>query len=311
MKRFPRWFWAYCSETTIAFLITILICLVWSCLKSTDSCTDSCTLQHDDLKRFPRWFWAYCSETSIAFLITILICLAWSCLRSTDSCTDSCTMQHDDLKRFPRWFWAYCSETTIAFLITILICLADSCTDSCTVHHDDLKRFPRWFWAYCSETTIAFLIAILVGLFVNLCACFSWFSVYRILWISQTAVLCTEKSNAINHLFPSSSLSFAQWSAAIMHCPSFQRSKSPCHGMSQGCNQGLIVVHSQTLTRSLKMTIWNPGKVVSFQLCPSILGMKLSQIHFPGVFLECMCSPRSNGFYQSLPLFFPVAPGPM
>ena len=44
-----------CSETTIAFLITILICLVWSCLKSTDSCA----MHHDDLKRFPRWFWAY------------------------------------------------------------------------------------------------------------------------------------------------------------------------------------------------------------------------------------------------------------
>ena len=67
LKRFPRWFWAYCSETSIAFLITILICLAWSCLRSTDSCTDSCTLQHDDLKRFPRWFWAYCSETTIAF----------------------------------------------------------------------------------------------------------------------------------------------------------------------------------------------------------------------------------------------------
>ena len=130
-----------------------------------------------------------------------------------------------------------------------------------------------------------------------------WHTVYFL--ISQTAVLCTQKSNAINYLFPSSSLSFAQLSAAMMHCPNFQQSKSPCHGMSQGCNQGLIVVHSQTLTRSLKMTSWKG----SFLSTVSFLGMKLSQIHFPGVFLECMCSPRSNGFYQSLPLFFPVAPG--
>ena len=100
LKRFPRWFWASCSETTVAFLSACLTIFTLSWLSLLQCVIKQITFRdmmryawsfclsrwfaRDDLKRFPRWFWASCSETTIAFLSACLTlftlpCLGWVC----------------------------------------------------------------------------------------------------------------------------------------------------------------------------------------------------------------------------------------
>ena len=171
LKRFPRWFWASCSETTIAFLSACLTLFTLSWLSLHRCVNEQIPFRdmHDLLASSclvfeslicPWWF-----ETLSPLILSIL---QWD----NDSVPE-CTLDniHFVLVEFAPVYKCINEqshfEICMIFLHLLAWCL------SCWFARDDLKRFPRWFWASCSETTVAFLSACLT-LFT-----LSWLSLHR------------------------------------------------------------------------------------------------------------------------------------